>query len=130
MYTIGEIAQLTGITAFTLRYYEKIGVLPKVKRDGTKRTYTESDLRYVRFIHGLKQTGMKLEDIVAFTADGCLLDYVALDADAVGVIKKRIELLDKHLQDVAQHKQQLEAVQAVAEEKKSYYLELIADLVK
>jgi DNA-binding transcriptional MerR regulator len=78
MYSIGQISKLTGITAFTLRYYEKIGLLPKPhlldgKQNGVRR-YDDQDLRFIRFIHGLKQTGMKLEDIAAFTEDGCLLN--------------------------------------------------------
>lgn len=65
MYTISEIARLTGISAYTLRYYEKIGVLPDpTRQEGRKngiRRYSDQDLRFIRFIHGLKQTGMKLE---------------------------------------------------------------------
>ncbi|WP_234490053.1 MULTISPECIES: MerR family transcriptional regulator [Paenibacillus] len=77
MYAISELAKLTGITAFTLRYYEKIGVLPKPRRHNGEgagiRTYSEADLQMIRFIHGLKLSGMKLEDIAGFTGDGCLL---------------------------------------------------------
>ena len=128
MYSIGEIAQQTGITTFTLRYYEKIGVLPKAAREGGKRTYTEEDLRFVRFIHGLKQTGMKLEDIVTFTADGCLLHRDPRDPDIIEMVKKRIQLLDKHAEEVEQQIHQRQAVRAIAEEKREYYLELIEGL--
>ncbi|PUA39297.1 hypothetical protein C8Z91_10140 [Paenibacillus elgii] len=72
MYSISDIARLSGITAFTLRYYEKIGVLPRPRRQGGKeagiRQYDDSDLRLIRFIHGLKQTGMKLEVIMVFVS--------------------------------------------------------------
>jgi DNA-binding transcriptional MerR regulator len=78
MYSISEISKLTGITAYTLRYYEKIGLLPNPTRLNEKingvRRYDDQDLRFIRFIYGLKQTGMKLKDIALFAEDGCLLN--------------------------------------------------------
>ncbi|MCM3268438.1 MerR family transcriptional regulator [Paenibacillus elgii] len=96
MYSISDIARLSGITAFTLRYYEKIGVLPRPRRQGGKeagiRQYDDSDLRLIRFIHGLKQTGIKLEDIMVFVKDGCLLaEQGETDFDVDGTLQKRIE---------------------------------------
>jgi DNA-binding transcriptional MerR regulator len=125
LYSIGEVAEQTGITAYTLRYYEQIGVLPKATREGGKRTYSESELRFVHFIHGLKQTGMKLEDIAAFTADGCILNREAEDPDIMETAKKRVQLLEEHLQGVEQQIQQLLTVRAIAEEKRQYYLKLL-----
>ena len=81
MYSIGEMSKLTGITAFTLRYYEKIGVLPGPSRQNGIRRYDEQDLQFIRFIHGLKETGMGLEDIAAIAEDGCLLNLSENNAD-------------------------------------------------
>lgn len=104
MYSIGDIARLSGLTPFTLRFYEKIGVLPKPRRQQGKkdgiRQYDDSDLQYIRFIHGLKQTGMKLEDIVAFTNDGCLLHALEDHPHLDETLHKRIEILDRHLGDL------------------------------
>lgn len=121
MYSIGEISKLTGITAFTLRYYEKIGVLPKPDRQEGIRRYDDQDLRYIRFIHGLKQTGMSLEDIAAFTNEGCLLDLTDQDVDIGGTIQKRIHMLDQHIDYLDQQIRQLEAVKAIAQEKSEFY---------
>ena len=60
---IGEFSRLTGISAYTLRYYEKKGLL-HVERDGAgRRDYREADVEWVKFIKRLKDTGMLLRDI-------------------------------------------------------------------
>lgn len=126
MYSIGEVARLTGISAFTLRYYEKIGLLPSPRRldgkqDGVRR-YDERDLRFIRFIHGLKQTGMKLEEIAAFTEDGCLMNHPDLEhVDKKGILHKRIEMLDKHMDWLQQQMKQLEYVNEIAKQKRAFY---------
>ncbi|MED1791599.1 MerR family transcriptional regulator [Brevibacillus nitrificans] len=130
MYTISDIARLTGISAYTLRYYEKIGVLPEpTRQEGRKngiRRYSEQDLRFIRFIHGLKQTGMKLEEIAAFVQEGCLLadDYPVMHVDET--LKKRIEILDDHLEHLEKQMQQLEAVRKFTLEKRAFYVNLQA----
>lgn len=47
MYTIGNVAEMTGFSPDTLRYYEKIGLLPKPERSkGGKRTYDDDSIGY------------------------------------------------------------------------------------
>jgi DNA-binding transcriptional MerR regulator len=126
MYSIGEAARLTGITAFTLRYYEKVGVLPDPRRQAGIRRYDEQDLQYIRFIHGLKQTGMSLEDIAAFTEDGCLLSP-RKDIDLNGTLHKRIHKLNQHIEQLEQQIRQLETVKEIALEKSTFYSEMLND---
>lgn len=130
MYSISDIARLSGITAFTLRYYEKIGVLPSPRRQNGKkagiRRYDDSDLRFIRFVHGLKQTGMSLEDIVDFTNDGCLVAAQEEDGvDVEGMLRRRIEILNRHIDDLDRRMKQLQAVKEIASEKRTYYAELL-----
>jgi len=121
MYSIGEIAKLTGITAFTLRYYEKAGVLPKPRRQDGQRSYDEQDLQYIRFINGLKETGMSLENIAAFTEDGCILTRNDSDMDNREILYKRINMLDEHIGLLDEKIKRLEVVNAVALEKRALY---------
>jgi DNA-binding transcriptional MerR regulator len=126
MYSIGETSKLTGITAFTLRYYEKVGVLPEPRRQNGIRRYDEEDLRFIRFIHGLKQTGMSLEDIAAFTVDGCLLSQPKRDTKELsGTLEKRIGLLNRHMERLDEQIRQLETVKALAQTKNVYYSALL-----
>lgn len=126
MYSISEISKLTGITAYTLRYYEKMGLLPNPYRlDGKPngvRRYNDQDLRFIQFIYGLKQTGMKLKDITLFAEDGCLLTQNDQEIEDIqGTLHKRIEILDKHINLLEQQMKQLENVKTLAHEKRTFY---------
>lgn len=68
-FTIMEIADLTGISRDTIRYYEKIGLLPRAERKvNGHRVYREHDIRALRLISCLKKTGMPLEEMRPFLA--------------------------------------------------------------
>lgn len=129
MYSISEAAKLTDITTFTLRYYEKIGIIPSPHRkDGSQngmRRYDDQDIQFIRFIHGLKSTGMKLEDIAAFTEDGCLLGRTERTFDVDRILRKRIEILDKHMDRLEQQIERLQKEKATAREKREIYLDRI-----
>lgn len=68
-YTIGKLAKLVQKTPVTIRYYEKIGLIPMSKRSvGNFRLYPESLVRYFYFIQNAKLVGFDLNEIK------CLLD--------------------------------------------------------
>ncbi len=63
-YSIGQAAQMTGLTAHTLRYYEKEGLLPFVKKSGSGlRVFSDSDIGWLQMIECLKGVGMPLKGI-------------------------------------------------------------------
>lgn len=63
-YRIAEVAQRSGFTAATLRYYEDIGLVNPVRRtDAGYRLYDETSLERLRFIAGAKQLGCSLDEI-------------------------------------------------------------------
>ena len=58
----------TGLSAYTIRYYEKLGLLPGIQRNASgHRAFTTQDLEWVRFIVRLKDTGMSLDDILTYS---------------------------------------------------------------
>ncbi|WP_411342899.1 MerR family transcriptional regulator [Paenibacillus sp. WLX1005] len=62
--TIKEAAQQTGISAYTLRFYEKEGLLPMIERDDHgNRVYDEESLEWLDFVTSLRSTGMPLAQI-------------------------------------------------------------------
>ena len=66
-YTIGEAAQRMHLSAPTLRYYDKEGLLPFVDRSaGGARMFKESNFEWLRLIECLKSTGMPIRDIKQF----------------------------------------------------------------
>jgi DNA-binding transcriptional MerR regulator len=62
-FSIGEVSRKTGIAASTIRYYEKIGLLPAAKRVSGKRRYDASILQKVGLILLAKQAGLSIEEI-------------------------------------------------------------------
>lgn len=63
-YTVSQIAKRLGIPASTLRYYDKEGLLPFLKRSpGGNRMFEESDLEWLHLIQCMKQARMPLKDI-------------------------------------------------------------------
>jgi DNA-binding transcriptional MerR regulator len=61
---IGELSQRSGLSAHTIRYYEKIGLLPFADRDGSgQRDYDLTILSWIAFLGRLKLTGMPLKQI-------------------------------------------------------------------
>lgn len=68
-FAITEVAQQTGVTADTLRYYERIGLLPAPARTtGAHRRYGPDTLDRVRFIRGAQRLGLSLTDIATLLA--------------------------------------------------------------
>lgn len=66
-YTISEVAALTGLTAHTLRWYERIGLMPHIDRSHTgQRRYTNRDLDWLALVGKLRLTGMPVADMVRY----------------------------------------------------------------
>ena len=62
--SIAEASEATGLSAHTLRYYERAGLLEPVDRnEGGHRRYRESDVEWVRFLTKLRATGMPIRDV-------------------------------------------------------------------
>ena len=92
MYSIREVCQKTGLTAHTLRYYEKEGLLTGVERtQGGFRQYSDEDLEWLGLICCLKNTGMPLQEIARFVR-------MAHEGDAT--LKDRVELLKDHREKI------------------------------
>lgn len=83
--SIKQFSQLTGITADTLRYYEKIGLLPPVPRtESGIRSYDANSLAWVQLIQQLKASGLMLEEIQ---------EYIRLARAGSATLEKRKSLL-------------------------------------
>ena len=66
-YTIQQVAEMKNISAFTLRYYEKIGLLEPIGRhENGHRRYQEADLGWIDFLKLLRETGMPVQQMKEF----------------------------------------------------------------
>ena len=88
MYSIQDVSRKTGLSAHTLRYYEKEGLIKGVERsNGGFRQYTDEDLEALGLICCLKNTGMSLQEIARF---------VELTQQGEATLKDRVALLKSH----------------------------------
>ena len=71
-YTIKEVSEIIGISAYTLRYYDKEGLLPNVERDKNGiRLFNEKNLQWIYLIQCLRKTNMPLKDIKHYICTSC-----------------------------------------------------------
>lgn len=69
-YRIGEVAAKTGVTVDTLRYYERLGVLPRARRTaGGLRRYSDDAIRQIRFVQQAQTLGLTLNDVRQLLTD-------------------------------------------------------------
>lgn len=61
--SIAEAAKATGLSPYTLRYYEQIGLIAPVERRGGARRYGDADMRWLEFLLRLRATGMSMRDM-------------------------------------------------------------------
>lgn len=71
-FLIGDITKMYGISQDTLRYYDKAGLLPFIKKNKAgRREFTEDDLGYIEVIDCLKRSGIPVKEIAKFM-DWCV----------------------------------------------------------
>ncbi|MFL0198276.1 MerR family transcriptional regulator [Clostridium sp. WILCCON 0269] len=91
---IAEVSQKYNITADTLRYYERIGLIPHVNRSTSGiRDYTEEDCNWVEFIKCMRNAGLSIE---------ALVEYVTMFQQGNSTIKTRKQLLIEQRSQLAE----------------------------
>jgi Predicted transcriptional regulators len=95
-FSIKEISAITGLTEDALRYYEKIGLLPRAKRrENGRRVYYEEDMELMELIICLKTMGVPLKDIKEFTSLSYTEDIVSVPEVYEKVLAYRKKLQNK-----------------------------------
>ncbi len=112
-YTIGEMAEILGIPASTLRYYDKEGLMPYVERSsGGIRRFKEEDLSWLRVIECMKKTGMQLKDIRTF---------IEMIVRGDETIPERLEIIRKQRDAVREQLKDVQNTLDIIEYKYWYY---------
>ncbi|HEY4430485.1 MAG TPA: MerR family transcriptional regulator [Paenibacillus sp.] len=97
MYTISEVSKLLAITTYTLRYYEKEGIVAPIRNANGERVYDDNHLTWLRFVLRLKQTQMPISQI---------RQYAQLYLEGEHTSQARLNLLEDHrgsVQDQIRH---------------------------
>lgn len=101
--TISEVSRKYELSADTLRYYERLGLLPPVGRDSSgNRNYTEEDCNWVQFIKAMRGAGISIET---------LIDYVRLFQQGESTVAARKQLLTEQYDQLCARVEELRAVQ-------------------
>jgi DNA-binding transcriptional MerR regulator len=112
MHTISEAAHLLGISAHTLRYYEKEKIIYPDRDEKGNRRYTDSHIQWLQFVIKLKETQMPLSKIKKYTA-------LFLEGDHT--TSARLNLLEEHKQAIKEQLQTLMDVDDMLERKVTAY---------
>ncbi|MFF9058054.1 MerR family transcriptional regulator [Streptomyces sp. NPDC101213] len=112
-YTISEVVAFTGLTAHTLRWYERIGLMAHVDRSHTgQRRYSNRDLDWLDLVGKLRLTGMPVADMVR---------YAELVRAGEHTFGERRELLEQTRRDVRARIAELRDTLAVLDRKITFY---------
>lgn len=105
-YSIGQAAQMTGLTAHTLRYYEKEGLLPFVKKSGSGlRVFSDNDIGWLQMIECLKGVGMPLKGIKQYIdwfieGDSTLEKRLQMFKEQKANLEAQMAQLQKHMNKI------------------------------
>jgi len=112
-YTIKEVSEKFKISAPTLRFYEKEGLLPSILREGNgHRLYSDTDLEWIQIVSCMRATGMSIEYIKRYI-DLCLLGENTVPE------RRHIILLQKEI--IENHIKEYKKLLKVVNKKLNYY---------
>jgi DNA-binding transcriptional MerR regulator len=113
---IGQVAEQTGLSIHTLRYYEQIGLVSPITREETgHRVYSEDDVYQIMFVIRLRSAGMPIADVKR---------YVELAQRGDETIVERLNLLEAHRAAVEQSIEELQEHLTTISNKIAHYRDL------
>lgn len=118
MHTIGEVSRMFDIPVSTLRYYDKEGLFPGMRRDSGIRKFSEQEIDALRVIDCLKKSGLEIKDIKRFM-EWCV--------EGSSTYPERLALFRRQKQCVEEELSRLQQVMAMLRFKCWYYEQAIQD---
>jgi DNA-binding transcriptional MerR regulator len=116
--TIQRAAQETGLSADTLRYYERIGILPGIGRsESGHRRFTDDDMGWIKLVQCLRASGMPLED---------LHRYAELVQAGEHTAAERLAILEAHKDRIESEMSELAIALELVDRKIDNYAALVA----
>ena len=112
MYTIGQVSEMFNLPVSTLRYYDKEGLFPHLKRVNGVRQFSESEIETLRVIDCLKKSGLEIKEIK---------EYMSLCSLGNTTLKQRKEIFEKQKEEVLQEMEKLQKVLSMLNYKCWYY---------
>ncbi len=118
MYTIGQVAEMFDLPISTLRYYDKQGLFPQLKRESGIRKFSDNEIEALRVIECLKKSGLEIKDIKLFM-EWC--------SEGSATYSNRFELIHKQKERVEAEIRQLHKTLDMLKFKCWYYTQVMED---
>ena len=116
-YTVKEVSELTGLSAYTIRYYENSRLIPSVDRtDGNIRMFSEYALSWLRLVHCLRATGLPIDQV---------RHYIRMCEQGDSTIPERAEMIFRQEESLRRQLESLQQQFEVLKYKKEYYKRLL-----
>ncbi len=117
-FSIQQVAELTGLSIDTLRYYERIGLLEPVSRASSgHRRYRQKDIDWIGLLINLRETGMPIAH---------MLHFAELRRQGDATTTERLLILEQHQRSLEQQMQKLEQHMSALQEKIAHKKEFLA----
>ena len=127
MYTIGEISTISGFSIDTLRYYEKVGLIPPPKRNQHGvRIYDQPEIETLAILKTLKSAGLSIEEMIEFLqARDFALTNKNTDSKYFSSVKKKVDILEKHLVKIKHQLLEMQNVIKLTEQQINHYSDIL-----
>ena len=105
-YTIGQAAKKSGLSPYTLRFYEKEGLLPNIRKNSAGlRVFSQDDINWLQMIECLKGTGMSLKNIKQYLAwlnagNTTINQRLQMFQEQKEKLRLQMQLLDKYMEKI------------------------------
>ncbi len=117
--TIQQVADATGLSEHTLRYYERIGLIHPINRAPNKhRRYSNDDIGWIDFLNKLRATGMSIQE---------MQQYASLQREGDCTLPERVQMLKTLRDKVLAHMAELQENLELIHYKIDVYSEIVSD---
>ena len=117
-YTVREVAEMLGLSSYTIRYYDNAGLIPGVDRsEGNIRLFSDYNVSWLKLIHCLRATGLAIRGV---------RHCIGMGREGDSTIPERAELIFRQEKILREQLRNLQEQMEVLKYKKRYYQTLLA----
>ena len=117
-YTVKQMAEKMGLTAYAVRYYDNAGLIPEVGRSsGNSRLFSDYNLAWLKIVHCLRSTGLPITEVRR---------YIQMCQEGDSTIPARAAMIAAQEKSLRAQLDELNRQMEILEYKKHYYEELLA----
>jgi len=117
-YTVKQMAEKMGLTAYAVRYYDNAGLIPEVGRSsGNSRLFSDYNLAWLKIVHCLRSTGLPITEVRR---------YIQMCQEGDSTIPERAAMIAAQEKSLKAQLDELKRQMEILQYKKHYYEDLLA----